>query len=250
MEIIAGYIVKAIVLPPGINLFGGLLGVLLARRWSRLGIAIAAGAAVTLWSWSTPCVAVWLARSLEHYAVINPVSIGDAQAIVTLGGGRYTDAREYGGNDTVSSDTLERLRYTAKLAKELQLPVAVSGGVVSGTDAVPIGQLMAGVLRAEFQTPVRWVEDTSRNTAENALNLRRILPVQHVVLVTHAIHMPRSVRMFESAGFTVIPAPAGFRSGSELNYGIFDWLPSTSALATSRAVLHEWLGMAYYYLRY
>ena len=142
------------------------------------------------------------------------------------------------------------MRYGAKLANELRLPVAVSGGVVSATGAIPIGELMARVLRAEFQIPVRWVEDRSRNTAQNAQYLRQMLPIQHIVLVTHAIHMPRSVSMFERVGFTVIPAPMGFKGAKEPTYGIFDWMPSVSAISTSRAVLHEWIGRAYYRLRY
>lgn len=250
MEIVAGYIIKAFVLPPGVNLFGALFGVLFIRRSIGLRRIVVGGAIASLGIWSIPFAAAWFAQSLAHYPVLDPASIGDARAIVVLAAGRYEDAAEYGGADTVAHDTLERIRYGAKLVKELRLPVAVTGGSVFATGAEAIGVLMARVLTEEFQIPVRWVEDRSRNTVENARNLRSLLPVRHIILITHAIHMPRAVAIFEDVGFTVTPAPMGSRTGTAITYGIFDWLPSMDALATSRAVLHEWLGMAYYRLRY
>jgi len=250
MEIVAGYIIKTLVLPPGVNLFGMLIGVFFLRRTPRLRRVVVGGAFATLWLCCTPFVAACLAQSLESFEALDVASIGDAEAIVVLGGGRYLDAAEYGGADTVSYDSLERVRYGAKLARELHLPLAVTGGVVMDNGDEPIGVLMARVLEEEFHTPVRWIEDRSSNTAQNAANLRSMLPVQHIVLVTHASHMRRSIDSFEGVGFKVVPAPMGFRVGKEITYGIFDWLPSASALGTSRSVLHEWLGMAYYRLRY
>jgi len=45
------------------------------------------------------------------------------QAIVVLGAGRYTEAPEYAGKDTVSSIGLVRLRYAAELQRASGLPV-------------------------------------------------------------------------------------------------------------------------------
>jgi hypothetical protein len=70
-------------------------------------------------------------------------------------GGRYVDAAEYGGADTVGYDTLERICYGAKLARELYLPVAVTGGLIRENGAVPVGVLMARALENEFMTSVR-----------------------------------------------------------------------------------------------
>jgi uncharacterized SAM-binding protein YcdF (DUF218 family) len=250
LEIFAGYIIKTLVLPPGVNLFGMLLGFLCLRRRPRLQRVVVGSAFATLWLCCTPFVAAWLLRPLESFAALDVASLGDAQTIVVLGGGRYTDAPEFGGADTVAYDSLERIRYGAKLARELHLPVAVSGGAVFDDGNDPIGVLMARALEQEFLTPVRWVEDRSSNTAQNARNLRSMLPDQRIILVTHASHMRRSIDAFENVGFTVIPAPMGFRVGKEISFGIFDWLPSAGALIRCRAVLHERLGMAYYRLRY
>jgi len=250
LEIVTGYVLKAFVLPPGLNLFGVIFATLFLRRWPGLRMFIIAGSITILWLWSTPFVAGWLSHSLEHYPPLDRSLVGDAGAIVVLGGGRIKAAPEYGDLDTVAEDTLARVRYGAKLARELGLALAVAGGSVKDPDRTGVGPIMAQVLREEFQTPVKWVEQQSRNTAQNASQLRALLPVQHIVLVTHAMHMPRAVATFERVGFTVTAAPMGFRSGRNDPYDFLDCLPSGSALIVSRAALHEWLGMFYYKLRY
>lgn len=245
-----GYVIKAFVLPPGVNLFGVLIGTLFMQHSNRLRRVVVWGSIATLWIWSVPFAAAWLAQSLERYDPLDPASIGDAQAIVVLAAGTYKDAREYGGVDTVAHDTLERLRYGVKLARDLKLPLAVTGGTVFANAGEPAAVLMARVLAEEFHIPARWIEDKSRNTAENASKLRSLLPLRDIILVTHALHMARAVGVFEGVGFAVTPAPMGFIVGEEISFGLFDWLPSISALSTSRAVLHEWMGIAYYRLRY
>jgi uncharacterized SAM-binding protein YcdF (DUF218 family) len=208
-------------------------------------------ALIVLWLCSTPVVAAWLARNLEHASPV--IDLTDAaalevQAIVVLGGGRYRGAPEYGA-DTVRGETLERLRYAAHLHRLTDLPLAVVGGVVlKGSESE--SALMQRVLEDELSVPVEWTEDASRNTAENAFNARSVIPFDRIVLVTHAMHVRRATAAFETAGFHVVPAPMGFATGAVIDYGLFDWLPSMTALGTIGAALHEYIGLAWYRLRY
>jgi len=250
MEILTGYVLKALVLPPSANLFGILLALLLPARLRRCRRIVFALALASLWLACTPWFAAWMARTLEVHPALTPAAVGDAEAIVVLAGGRITEAPEYGGHDTLRADTLVRVRYGASLHRRLKIPIAVTGGSVFGDDEIPIGVLMADTLRDEFGTPVEWVETKSRNTAQNAQYLRELLPVDRIVLVTHGSHMKRAARAFVRAGFQVTPAPTAFSSGKDISYGFFDWLPSASALWGTRAVLHEWIGLVYYALRY
>lgn len=143
------------------------------------------------------------------------------------------------------------MRYGAILARKLELPIAVSGGAVTHSSEFSLGVLMSKTITEEFGVPVRWIEKRSRNTAQNAIYLRELLPVQRIVLVTHAIHLLRSVAAFERVGFVVATAPTGFIAGKTINFNsIFDWLPAADALVTSRTVLHELIGMLNYKLRY
>ena len=51
------------------------------------------------------------------------------------------------------------------------------------------------------------IEEESSNTFEHTINLKVLLKDQPFVLVTSAIHMPRSMGLFLKAGYAPIPAP-------------------------------------------
>ena len=162
-----------------------------------------------------------------------------------LGGGIYFFAPEY-SSDTVSEPSLVRLRYAAKLQRETGKPILVTSGAPQGSD-LPEAQQMKSVLEQEFKVPVRWTEDDSNNTLENARYSYRLLRqagIKRIYLVTHAWHMPRSVEAFESAGFEVIPAPTAFTTRYKTS--LLDFLPGANALLGSSIFMHELIGMLWY----
>lgn len=246
-------VIKALVLPPGANLLLAAVGAMLLRRRPHLGRTLVVLSLATLGLLSLPFIARGLSASLETYPAL-PAS-GDvaqgAQAIVVLGAGRYANAPEY-GSDTVSGAALERLRYAANLHARTRLPILLSGGRVFNAGP-PEARLMEEVLFTRFHTPARWLEVRSHNTAENALYSAQILlplGIRRILLVTHAMHMPRAAAMFRRAGFTVTAAPTIFRSAPGRAPEVLGWLPSAQALLLSRDVLYEYLGRAWYALRY
>jgi uncharacterized SAM-binding protein YcdF (DUF218 family) len=102
---------------------------------------------------------------------------------------------------------------------------------------------MREVMEQDFRVPVRWTENRSRDTAENAslsAPLLREAGVGRIVLVTHASHMKRAEELFSAAGFQVIPAPTGFAGGE--GSLLESLLPSPRAFSLSCRVLHEHLG--------
>lgn len=196
---------------------------------------------------SMPFTSLRLIRSLEVYPAVDPAVLGQARAVVVLGGGISHDQPEYAA-DVSSRATLERLRYAAFLYNQHDLPILVTGGNPSGGEAE--GWVMKRELESLFNVPVRWLETQSDNTAENAEFSRAILQadgVDTIALVTHAWHMPRAKRMFEQAGFTVVPAPTGFHTVDMK--GIMNFIPQTSYLNLSNIAIREWVGMAWYGLR-
>jgi uncharacterized SAM-binding protein YcdF (DUF218 family) len=213
------------------------------RRWPRLGRAFLWTGLVVLLALSLGPVSgllLWLANDSSA------VRIEDArmaQAVVILGGGVRRDAPEYGG-DTLGRLTLERVRYGAKLARETGLPVLVAGGTVLG-DTATEASLMRAALEREFNIPVRWVEEKSRNTHENARFAAAILKrdgVKRVVLVIHGFDIRRARAEFTDAGLEVVPAPTvvpRFEITSPL-----DFLPSMAALQGSYYALYELLANA------
>ncbi len=151
--------------------------------------------------------------------------------------------------DTVSGSTLTRLRYAARLQRETGKPILATGGKPLGNSTSEAHQMQA-VLEQEFKIPVRWTEDTSDNTLENARHSYQVLQhagIKRIYLVTHAWHMPRSVLAFQAAGFDVIPAPTAFTT--RFRTDLLSFIPSAGGLRDSSIFIHEAIGLLWYRLR-
>jgi len=233
-------IAAAIVLPPSGLILLALAGFWLSRRHPKTGCVIAALSLLTLLALSMPIVSGTLSRSLEQHGPISHESLSRAQAIVVLGGGSYHNAPEY-GQDTVGSTSLERARYGVHLQRQTGLPILVTGGAPFGGQ--PEAELMASSIREEFGGRVRWVENASRDTAENALLSARLLRedgISRIALISNVWHLPRALAHFEQVGLEVLPAPMSFSVAQEVS--LSDFLPYAGALAESSRAIKEWLG--------
>jgi uncharacterized SAM-binding protein YcdF (DUF218 family) len=238
----------ALLTPPGCTVLFAVLGLLLVCRRRALGMTLIAVSSVALYALSMPILSSALMRSLEE-KYVDPTKISNGDAIVVLGGGLYYRAPEYGGMDTVTPQVLARLRYGAQLYRTLHKPVLVAGGSPRGERSAE-ADVMKRVLENEYSVPVRWAENASNNTAENAkLSFQLVghAGVRTVYLVTHAWHMPRARASFERAGFTVIPAPTLFKTDGPRT--IVDFLPDAEALEHSSIWAHEIIGRAWYRLK-
>jgi uncharacterized SAM-binding protein YcdF (DUF218 family) len=119
----------------------------------------------------------------------------------------------------------------------------VTGGSVYGGETE--AKLMRESLQAEFGIAVRWIEDRSRTTHENALYSAEILRragIQKVVLVAHSFDMPRATAEFAAAGIAAVPAPIGIPSSKPGT--AFDYLPGMGGLQTSYYAIYEILANA------
>ncbi len=240
-------ILTSFVVPPiGLLLLALVCAVLAARSgvrltWRRRLGDLAGLSLVLLTALSLPVVASALLASLSV-----PVGEGSAGAIVILGG---DVVRQPGDGVVIGPLTLERLRAGAALHRKTGLPILVTGGVVDGTSR-PVGVLMADSLRQDFGVPVRWVEQASYDTWENAAFSQRMLAaagVQRVLLVTHAWHMRRSVLAFTRQGLTPLPAPV--RTDLWPRFVASEFMPRPSAWLNSYFALHEWIGLVWYAVR-
>lgn len=236
---LAKALAKAIVLPPTGPLLIAMLGLALWKRAPRTGRTLAWLGFGSLLMLCLPLVASILTQPFDRA----PFAANDAegaQAIVILGGGTRRDAPEYGG-DTLGRLTLERVRYGARVAKVTRLPVLVTGGILLGAQDSEAA-LMSESLVGEYGVPVRWSEGRSRNTHENARFSAQMLKndgVYRVVLVAHAIDMPRAMAEFADAGIIAIPAATGLPSRGSIF--LSDFLPTVAALQASRDALYELL---------
>ena len=234
-------LLAALVLPPTGPLLLTALGLLLLRHRPRLGKTLAWGGLILLWLLATPAVTKPMLAALEDIPALDLAQAKSAQAIVVLGGGSYWAAPEYDG-DTVSRWSLERIRYAARLHRETGLPLLVTGGAPLG--GVPEGRSMQDVLERDFGVKVRWVEDRSADTRENARYSALLLEkagVKRVLLVTHAWHIKRAREAFASVNLEVIAAPTGYETAGPLT--ALDYLPRPGGLQLGYLALHEALGL-------
>ena len=238
---------KFMVLPPASLLLLYLAGVLVGRYGGRrrLGAWLRHGAVALLYVLSTGSGAWLLARPLEALEVPMAVVPATAQAIVVLSAGRIKRNPEYGNRPMPDFVALERMTYAALLARQNRLPVLVTGGRLSrAADDEALAFGMQRVFATSFGVPVRWVEAASRTTAENASLSAPILKrdgVQHIILVTDAMHMHRARLQFERAGLTVTAAPTFFMASG--SFSMLNLLPSAEGLRRSYYAVYEWLGL-------
>lgn len=241
-------ILASALLPPFSLVILLLIALVLHRAKPRLSLFLILFSATALYVLSMPWMGSVLKKSLEVAAPIDLHAPPQADAIVILAGGKRTQAAEYGG-DTLNSFSYERVRYAARLHSATPLPILVTGGMPSG-GILTEGALMREALTEEMRIPVRWIEDASLTTWDNARFSAPILKkagVKRIFLVSHAWHLRRAVPLFEQQGLQVIPAGLDFsdtRIDSPLSL-----LPSAPGLRDSTYALHEWLGILWYSIR-
>jgi uncharacterized SAM-binding protein YcdF (DUF218 family) len=238
-------LIGALVLPPAGPLLLVLLGLLLATWRKASGLLLAFVGLVLAWALSTNGVALALSQHLlRAEAIEQPRQLDGVQAIVVLGGGVLPRAPEYGVAQP-GPHTLARLRYGAWLARRTGKPLAFAGGVgwgATGTDTESEGSVARRVLHDEYGLNPRWLDDKSRDTAENAARMAPLLRadrVRQIALVTDATHMERAAAAFRAEGFAVLEAPTNFPAPMERP--MLEWLPSVHGADTCRQLLREWL---------
>lgn len=239
-----------------------LAAALILRKNNRLRTAAIVFSFLILLIASNRWVAYSLARSLE-WRYLPQGDIPAADAIVLLGGG--TDPAISPRKMVEINGAGDRILYAARLYKDGKAPVILaSGGNVTlfGERPSTPASEMAEIL--EFMGiphQAIWLQPDSQNTYEDALYSARMLKakgINRVILVTSALHMPRSVALFEKQGIQVIPAPADFTitvdnwqqlRENNLAGQIIDLLPNTSNLGLTNNALKEYLGWLAYRLR-
>ncbi|MEL6231074.1 MAG: YdcF family protein [Cyanobacteria bacterium J06627_3] len=251
-----------------------LLGLALIWLWKfpRRSLFAIATALLIIFCSSNPLIASTLVKTLE-WQYIPPEPVPAAEAIVVLGGATRPKSPPRPWVDVLEAG--DRVLYGVKLYQDGVAPLILfSGGRISwkdGHQSATEGE-NADVLTSEAKdmaeiaqamgVPERAIllENKSLNTYENAVETAKILQqkqINNILLVTSAIHMPRSMAIFEKQGFDVTAAPTdywvsqeslaemqGVSSGTFLNV-----LPDTEALHFFTRALKEYIGLGVYRLR-
>jgi uncharacterized SAM-binding protein YcdF (DUF218 family) len=196
-----------------------------------------------------------LVRALEsRYAAANIDSAPAEPVIVVLGGGLVNIDGPAGAMQL--GPHVERLWAAAQLYRARKAPlILVSGGnsgPITGASLAE-SELAAHVLAAWGIPPSAILtEKSSLTTHENAVFTHRILMqkgIDHILLVTSAIHMPRALATFRRTGLAVYPIPADFLSGKQDSNFILFVIPGAENLANCGFAIKEFMGIVAYRLR-
>ena len=252
-------VLGVLLVPPALPLLVAALGLLLLPAFPGAGRLLAWLGLIAAWLLSSGVgasqMAAWAEgeslRAQSADSLRAALARPDApQAIVIIGGGSRHDGRERPEPDFLKPGTLQRVFYGAWVAIVTGLPVLVSGGSPEPGRSSEAA-LMKRALEESLDTPVRWLEGASADTAENArlsAELLRDAGVSRIVLVTEAYHMPRAREAFERAGLAVLPAPCAF-AGGPADFSGAQLLPSGEAAFLTYRAAHELLGRLWYRLR-
>ncbi len=186
---------------------------------------------------------------------MNIESFDKGYPIVVLGGGvYYSKERVY-----LNPHSLQRVVKGYELYQKLERPIVYSGGVAIGQNRMGESEVAAEWLsRLGVKKEDIIIENQARTTYENAVYVKRWLSEYNfdmslelrteldntVYLVTSALHLPRSVLVFEKQGVDVIPVSSGIAIDHQPSW--LDFLPNRGSLTANMMAVHEWLGLLWY----
>jgi uncharacterized SAM-binding protein YcdF (DUF218 family) len=129
--------------------------------------------------------------------------------------------------------------------------IFVAAGNQPWTQPGPSEAALIGELLVEWGVPADAIqlEGRSRNTRENALNLKPMLEAagcDRSLLVTSAAHMQRALASFKVVGLYVYPVSTDIRIVDEKFPDVMDFVPSAGALAMTSDAMREWMGQKVY----
>ncbi len=205
----------------------------------------------------------WTARQLTKSLEFQNIPQGElpaADAIVILGGATNPPDPPRPGVDLREEG--DRVIYGGQLFRAGKAPkIILSGGRVDwwgksspeSADMATILEFIGLPATALIQEP------NSLNTRQNAVNVKQILDAQgmkKILLVTSAMHMPRSLRIFRKLGIDAIAAPTDYRITTSQDAlpptaaaAVLSALPSAENLHYTSKALKEYVGLVVYWLR-
>ncbi|MCT0214580.1 MULTISPECIES: YdcF family protein [unclassified Synechococcus] len=231
------------------------------RHWSAW---LGGGGIALLWISAMPFTARQLVWGLEERsAALTPAAVPRADAIVVLGGGLQSPLPPRAGVEV--NEAGDRLLSGVRLMRADRAPLLlVSGGRVTfrQDDPAPPEALAARNLAVELGVPAARIRmsDQARTTAEEAAAIDQLARQEgwrSVILITSAIHMPRSLATFERrTSLKVIPVACDYLLPARAQLGeptagslLGSMLPDAGSLQLSTLVIKEHLGLLIYRLK-
>lgn len=178
-----------------------------------------------------------LENKYPGFEVTQQKSNNKIKFVVVLGGGYIQGPANLPLSSKLGKSTNIRVIEGIKIFREIPGSKLVFTG--RGWASITEAQAMKNFAISPGVKPEDIIlENESTNTIDHTVYLKDILKTDQFVLVTSALHMPRSMDLFEKAGYSPIPAPTGHILTGQ--YGLF---PTGNNLFASDLVFHEYASM-------
>jgi len=188
----------------------------------------------------------------RYEPLLDPRRAGPYDAIVVLTGGIISPEGLI-PLPSIDESMFRRLDEAWRLYRIQPKPIIVSGGHVNPFTPDKNENKIARDFLIKWGVPTRDVigEGKSRDTFESAEEVEKLLK-QHgykrYLLVTSAVHMPRSMLAFAALAPEPVAAPGDFSLG-KLEITPLSVFPTEGAARLLSATLHEYIGLANYHWR-
>lgn len=199
---------------------------------------------VLLYGLSLQPVCNFIMKPLENAYTPSPELDGDV--IVLLGGGTRAGVPDIDGTGQVGSAAANRFLTAVRMQRKTGLPIILSGGAVLAYDANEAEIDKRMLLSLGVSEEKIFIDDQSRNTAENARFTKRICDEQgwsKPIVVTSAFHMPRSAQFFRREGMDIRPYPCDYYTSGDYHWSSFSIIPESFTLYTSCLAIKEYVGI-------
>ncbi|MGB7086602.1 MAG: YdcF family protein [Phormidesmis sp.] len=254
------------VYPLGLSSVLMALGLIWLWRYPKRASWAIALALFIIFFGSNPLVSNKLVSTLE-WRYFPPEPMPSADAIVVLGGATNPALAPRPWVEVLEGG--DRILYAARLYNQARAPkLILSGGRVTwrggGDGPSEADDMKEFAIAMNVPASAIVLEGDSLNTRQNAVNVKEILrsqSIDSILLVTSAMHMPRSLAVFnkllEELDISVIPAPTDYlvptesyeRVNTTLEGRILSLLPDAGAMHNFTRALKEYVGLVVYRLR-
>jgi uncharacterized SAM-binding protein YcdF (DUF218 family) len=228
--------------PLGLSLLLGAIatGLFIFRR-NKAGFILLLTSFCVLGIFSLPLTEHLVIRALER-RFTPPANFSSCSAVVLLGGAevpalpprRYPETNDFG----------DRIMHAGRIYKTGVAPFLI----ISGGYAECSARLLQELLGIDSSVIIRELD--ALNTKDHGRTIRKILAERHlppdIILVTTAMHMYRSVKVLDKAGFVIQPAPTDYRADARFQWKLINFLPTASSLNGVTSALHEYYGLLTY----
>lgn len=179
-----------------------------------------------------------LIQPLENQ-YISYINIDKKIKYVLVLGSAHVSNKEMSKLSQLSKTAMMRLSEGIRIYKELDDAKLIVSGY-SGDDTIPHALVLRDVA-ISLGVPSEDIitQEEAKDTQEEAEYVQKTVNKDRFILVTSASHMPRAMKIFESAWLNPIPAPTDFLSKED---GSYIREPRAKEVRKTELAMHEYVG--------